>query len=99
MCMIGLLATSKAGHDKNQVYIIIKETEKYVYIVDGILRKIENPKKKNKKHIQIIKTDKKEEIKNKIADESISDDFVKYIIKEYCISKNTIEKETVTQEV
>ena len=52
--MIGKFATSKAGHDKTKLYIIIKEDAEYVYLVDGELKPIEKPKKKSKKHIQII---------------------------------------------
>ena len=49
--MVGMFATSKAGHDKGSVYIIFEEEEEYVYVVDGRLRTVERPKKKNKKHI------------------------------------------------
>lgn len=51
-----LLAISKAGHDKGTLYVILKEDKEYTYLCDGKLRKLENPKKKSKKHIQIIKT-------------------------------------------
>lgn len=53
--MTGMFAMSKAGHDKGTVYIIVKETKEYVYVSDGKLKGIINPKKKNIKHIQIIK--------------------------------------------
>lgn len=49
------LARSKAGHDKGQLYVIIKEEEEYVYLADGRLKTSDRPKKKKKKHIQIIK--------------------------------------------
>ena len=52
--MIGELATSKAGHDKNRLYLIIGEEGDSVYLCDGRLRGVEHPKKKKKKHIQII---------------------------------------------
>lgn len=52
---VGMLAISRAGHDLNQIYIIIDVDKEYVYLVDGLLRKIDNPKKKNKKHIQVIR--------------------------------------------
>lgn len=52
---IGMLAKSKAGHDKNSIYVIINADETYVYLVDGILKTIDNPKRKKRKHIQIIK--------------------------------------------
>lgn len=56
--MTGLLATSKAGHDKDSVYVIIREEGEYVYIADGEGRTVEKPKRKNKKHIQLIKKKK-----------------------------------------
>ena len=51
---VGMLARSKAGHDKGHVYVIFKVDEAYVYLVDGAIRTLENPKKKKKKHVQII---------------------------------------------
>lgn len=51
----GMLAYSRAGHDKGKLYVIIKADHEYVYLVDGIYKKISNPKKKRFKHIQIIK--------------------------------------------
>lgn len=53
--LVGMLATSKAGHDKDTVYVIIQEDGEYIYVADGHGRTIERPKRKNKKHIQIIK--------------------------------------------
>lgn len=51
---IGTLAFSKAGHDKDELFIIIKEEPEYIYLVDGKNRTLEKPKKKNKKHIQVV---------------------------------------------
>ena len=51
---VGMLARSKAGHDKGHVYVILKIDEAYVYLVDGVIRTKEKPKKKKKKHVQII---------------------------------------------
>ncbi len=48
-------AKTKAGHDKNQIYFLLKEDEEYVYLVNGTTKSLEKPKKKNKKHIQLIK--------------------------------------------
>ena len=50
----GMLAKSKAGHDKDHVYVIIDVDETYVYLVDGKIRTMDRPKKKKKKHLQII---------------------------------------------
>lgn len=52
--MIGMFISSKAGHDKNTIYIIIKDEGEYVYLVDGKYKTIQKPKKKSKKHIQMI---------------------------------------------
>ena len=61
-----MLATSKAGHDKDTVYIIVKEENEYVYVSDGRLKTLENPKKKNKKHIQIIKKEADDMLREKL---------------------------------
>ncbi|MDD2972280.1 MAG: KOW domain-containing RNA-binding protein [Lachnospiraceae bacterium] len=80
--MIGMFATSKAGHDKNQLYIIINETGEYVYLVDGVLKTMDKPKKKSKKHIQIIKymidSEIAEKLKNKMP---IQNEEIKRAIK------------------
>ena len=52
--MLGKFATSKAGHDKDRLYLIVGEEEECVYLCDGRLRGVEHPKKKKKKHIQVI---------------------------------------------
>lgn len=50
----GMLAKSKAGHDEGKVYVIYDMDETYVYLVDGKIRTMDNPKKKKRKHVQII---------------------------------------------
>ena len=51
----GMLARSKAGHDRGKLYIIIRAEAEYVWVADGRCHTIANPKKKNKKHIQAIR--------------------------------------------
>lgn len=81
--MIGKFATSKAGHDKKKLYIIIKEDDEYVYLVDGDLKPLDKPKKKSKKHIQIInRVD--ENIQNKLElKQIIYNEDIKRAIKLY----------------
>ena len=50
----GMLAKSKAGHDKGQTCVIYEIDETYVYLVDGKHRTIDKPKKKKRKHVQFI---------------------------------------------
>ncbi len=54
--MVGELAVSLAGHDKGTVYLIVGEDDGSVYLADGVYKGYAAPKKKNKKHIQPIKT-------------------------------------------
>ena len=42
----GMLAVSKAGHDKGRLYVIIEIDDSYVYLADGRLRTLDKPKKK-----------------------------------------------------
>ena len=48
-------AKSMSGHDRNQYYLIIKKEDEFVYLVNGTTKPLTKPKKKNRKHIQIIK--------------------------------------------
>ena len=50
----GMLARSKAGHDKAKMYIIKEVDDTYVYLVDGRIRTLVHPKKKKKKQVQIV---------------------------------------------
>ncbi|ADG81204.1 hypothetical protein Tfer_1901 [Thermincola ferriacetica] len=51
---IGQLVKSKAGRDKKRFFIIYDVlNEAFVRVVDGDCRKVENPKKKNLKHLQL----------------------------------------------
>ena len=54
--MTEMFAISKAGHDKGQMYVILKEEGEYLYLVDGKTRGVDNPKKKKKKQVQPVKT-------------------------------------------
>lgn len=93
--MTGKFARSKAGHDKLKVYIIIKEEAEYVYLTDGIYKTVSKPKKKNKKHIQIIKKGCDEKIMQKLLNkESVSDEEIKRAIKIYERSNTECLKQT-----
>lgn len=50
----GMLARSKAGHDAGRIYVIIDTDDAYVYLADGRIRTLDKPKKKKKKHVQLI---------------------------------------------
>ena len=48
------LAVSRCGHDKGNVYLIVREEEHRVWLCDGKTRKKKKPKVKNRKHIQPV---------------------------------------------
>ena len=50
--MKGRLAFSRAGHDKGKLYLIIRQEGERVWLADGRTRSVQDPKKKNRKHIQ-----------------------------------------------
>lgn len=53
---IGQVVKSKSGRDKNSLYTVTKVLKNgYVEVVDGKYRKIQNPKLKNVKHLEIMK--------------------------------------------
>jgi len=48
-------AKSLSGHDKNQYYFVLEKDADFYLLVNGTNRSLEKPKKKNEKHVQIIK--------------------------------------------
>ena len=50
--MTGLLARSRAGHDKGRLYLVIGEADGLLLLSDGVTRGLLNPKKKKRKHLQ-----------------------------------------------
>lgn len=80
---VGMLAFSKAGHDKDGLYVIIRVDKEYVYLVNGKNHSLEKPKRKNVKHIQIIKHID-ESLQRKLEENSkIQNEDIKRVIKLY----------------
>lgn len=81
----GMLVKSKAGHDKDQIYLIWKEECAYIYLVDGVHRTLDKPKKKRKTHVQPI---------GRYYEISDADNVkIKKIIKDYVQERKTGHKE------
>ena len=47
----GDIVRSAAGHDKGQLFLIVREEGDFVWLTDGKRRKLETPKKKRRKHV------------------------------------------------
>lgn len=55
--IIGQVVKSRAGRDKGRILLVLEIFDKeYVLVVDGDLRKIDNPKKKKVKHLTVYNT-------------------------------------------
>ena len=82
--MIGFLASSKAGHDKDKVYIVIKEEKEYVWLADGKTKTVAQPKKKRKKPIQLSKYFFSKDMKTLLEQgELVSDLEITMVLKKY----------------
>jgi ribosomal protein L14E/L6E/L27E len=79
----GQVVYSKSGHDKGLAFIIVDVQEGYVILADGKLRKLEHPKRKKIKHVQITNI-VVENIKKKLEDGSyLLDADISKALKEY----------------
>ncbi len=78
----GMLARSKQGHDKGRLFLITEDEGEYVFLADGRYRTVEKPKKKKRKHIQVIKKHPFEK-ETCGRDVRIKNEDIKRILKEY----------------
>lgn len=91
--MVGQLAVSRAGHDKDTLYLIVREEETCVYLADGILKTYASPKKKNKKHIQPIRGGlSKKEMEALAENPADADTKIKRCVKQYERSLKNMEE-------
>lgn len=75
---VGQIVKSIAGRDVGKNFLVFKVIdEEYLYLVDGSLRKLDNPKKKKIKHLMIC---------NDVIDidvENLNDSFLRKALKPY----------------
>ncbi|TFZ41838.1 hypothetical protein E4100_01510 [Soehngenia longivitae] len=81
---IGQVVKSRAGRDKGRIFVVLDIIDKeYVYVVDGDLRKLDNPKKKKVKHLVVYNT-VLQEFKNKIDNNiRINNSYVRKILEPF----------------
>lgn len=91
MFIEGAIVESTAGRDKGKHFIVLEVVnEKFVIVVDGVLRTISNPKMKNVKHLKdhmVIAEGLAEKIKE---NKQIFDKEICKVINEY-LQKKTIK--------
>ena len=55
-CFLGFVVISKNGHDKGEVYVIVKVVDdKFVLVANGENRPLAAPKRKNIRHLFVSK--------------------------------------------
>ncbi len=87
--VLGRFVTSKAGHDKAGIYVIIEAEGDFVYLCDGRLKTLQKPKKKRLKHIQMTGTTVEQDLLNRLIEKNaVRDEEIKYAIKKYLKKDN-----------
>lgn len=80
--LIGRFALSKAGHDKDTLYVVIRADEKFLYLCDGKFHGMHKLKKKSRKHVMLYNNFVSSELLQRMMnEENIFDHEIKYAIK------------------
>lgn len=83
--MVGRLALSKAGHDKDTLYVIVAQEGDFVYLSDGRLKMPDKPKKKRLRHIQPMNDTVDKELAGRLLrGEKVYPEEIKYALKQHC---------------
>lgn len=96
MAKTAYFAKSLAGHDKGTIYVIMAEQDAYIYLSDGRYHPIDKPKKKNRKHVQLIGFCPKEMAAESWNKKQMRDEDIRRVIKQYCaeMKSGRLNKET-----
>lgn len=82
--MVGQFVTSKAGHDKGTLYVVVGEQGNLLALSDGKGKTTEAPKKKSRKHLQPINAFVADELKEKLASGAkVRPEEIKFAIRQY----------------
>lgn len=82
--MIGQFVISRAGHDKDVIYVVVAEEGDFVYVSDGRLKLPDSPKKKRRKHVQPINRTVEDALLRRLSvGESVEPEAIRYAIKLY----------------
>lgn len=49
---IGSVVKALAGRDSGRYFVVVETHDRFVFIADGVTRKLESPKKKNIRHLE-----------------------------------------------
>ncbi len=74
------MARSLAGRDAGIICLILREEDENVFIADGRDRRVETPKKKNRKHVRLITGENGEPIR--FSGEALTNRFLRNWLRE-----------------
>jgi len=80
---LGQIVKAIAGREIGQYFLIVQLDEKYVYLADGNSRRLEAPKKKKRKHIQITHAVAAEIAEKLSKDDKLSNAEVRRSLKDF----------------
>lgn len=89
--MTGQFVTSRAGHDKGTLYLVVAEEGKYVYLSDGRLKGPDRPKKKSRRHIQPVNAADAGLQARLMAGETLRPEEIKTAIKQFSDGQSSKE--------
>ena len=81
LCERGVLARSLAGHDAGTLYVVTEVTEGFAWVADGRLKTAAAPKKKNLRHLQLMRCPDKAFFESAAAGLPIRDDEIRRVLK------------------
>lgn len=74
------MARSLVGRDAGIICLILREEDENVFIADGRDRRVETPKKKNRKHVRLITGENGEPIR--FSGEALTNRFLRNWLRE-----------------
>lgn len=77
------MARSLKGHDKTEVYVVIREEGDSVFLANGENRTVSSPKRKKLKHVQLIRKIPQEVSAVSDKENDFSDLWIKRVIRIY----------------
>jgi ribosomal protein L14E/L6E/L27E len=80
--LMGQLVTSNAGRDQADVYLVVGiKDNKYLLLVNGRERKVNNPKQKNIRHVNVLEAIALDVAEKLRSDMKITDEEVRQAIR------------------
>ncbi|MCR5254661.1 MAG: hypothetical protein K6D96_01910 [Acetatifactor sp.] len=78
--MTGTFVSSLAGHDKGEIYLVLRDEGNVLYLINGTTKTVDKPKKKKLKHVQKI-------------NKKVNDDLYERLINNKKITDEEIKRE------